>query len=30
MAGLLDYLEGIGETGATLGTGLLSGAVGAP
>jgi hypothetical protein len=30
MAGLLDYLEGIGETGATLGTGLLSGVVGAP
>jgi len=30
MAGLLDYLEGIGETGATLGTGLLSGAIGAP
>lgn len=30
MAGLLDYLEGIGETGATLGTGLVSGVVGAP
>jgi len=30
MAGLLDYLEGIGETGATLGSGLLSGVVGAP
>lgn len=30
MAGLLDYLEGIGEAGATLGTGLLSGVVGAP
>jgi len=30
MAGLLDYLEGIGETSATLGTGLLSGVVGAP
>jgi hypothetical protein len=27
---LLDYLEGIGETGATLGTGLVSGVVGAP
>lgn len=30
MAGLLDYLEAAGETGATIGTGLLSGVVGAP
>jgi hypothetical protein len=30
MAGLLDYLEAIGETGAMLGTGAVSGAVGMP
>ena len=30
MAGLLDYLEALGETGAMLGTGAVSGMAGMP